>query len=163
MRAKIEQLWVFCRLKYGVRPIRKVKYYLYYFIFFVFLFWNSSCGTKKGSEQGILSQSEMVHSLMNIYITEQKVSALGLPRDTAVIIFKKLNARMLDSLQVQDSVIQKSYNYYLERPRELEEIYTALVDSLNLREQKAVSASGPLWFTQMCLRRSWALIRSGRN
>ena len=130
--------------KNGVRPIGKVKYYLYYFIFFAFLFCGTSCGAKRGKEQGILSQPEMVHALMNVYITEQKVTVLSLPRDSSAVLFKKLNDRMLDSLNVQDSVLKKSYNYYLDRPLELEEIYTALVDSLNLREQRAVSRPGQL-------------------
>jgi hypothetical protein len=130
--------------KNGVRPIERVKYYLYYFIFFAFLFCSTSCGTKRGREQGILSHSEMVHALMEVYITEQKVTALTLPRDSSAILFKKLNERVLDSLHVQDSVLKKSYNYYLDRPQELEDIYTALVDSLNLREQRAVSQPGQL-------------------
>jgi len=130
--------------KNGVRPIGKVKYYLYYFIFFAFLFCNTSCGTKTAKEQGILSHSEMVNALIDVYITEQKVTVLSLPRDSSAVLFKKLNERVLDSLHVQDSVLKKSYNYYLDRPLELEEIYTALVDSLNLREQRAVSEPGRL-------------------
>jgi hypothetical protein len=86
----------------------------------------------------------MVHALMNVYITEQKVTALTLSRDSSAVLFKKLNERLLDSLHVQDSVLKKSYNYYLDRPLQLEQIYTALVDSLNLREQRAVSGPARL-------------------
>jgi hypothetical protein len=125
--------------KNGVRPIRKVKHYPHYFIFFAFLFCSSSCGPKKADEQGILSHTEMVNSLMNIYIAERKIIALNLSLDSAGTIFEKMNGKVLDSLHVQDSVLRKSYNYYLDRPKELEEIYTALVDSLNLREQRAIS------------------------
>lgn len=122
-----------------------MKNYLYYFVFSVILFLSISCGAKKESEQGILSHAEMVRALIDVYIIEQKVVALSLlPRDSSAILFKELNARTLDSLQVQDSVLRKSYNYYLDRPKELEEIYTALVDSLNLREQQAASAPGKL-------------------
>ena len=38
---------------------------------------------------------------------------------------------------VTDSVFKKSFDYYMERPAEMEQIYTALVDTLQLKEQRA--------------------------
>ena len=37
---------------------------------------------------------------------------------------------------MSDSVFKKSFDYYMDRPKEMELIYTALVDSLSLMEQR---------------------------
>jgi hypothetical protein len=41
---------------------------------------------------------------------------------------------------IPDSVFIESYNYYAAHPVELEKIYSVVVDSLNLREQKLMAA-----------------------
>ncbi len=115
----------------------QVKRLLYYFIFFAFLFLTTACGSKKESEKGVLTRPEMVNTLLDVYVTEQKIVMLNLPRDSAELLFKKLNAKVLESKNVSDSLLKKSFDYYLANPKELEEIYSALVDSLNLREQRS--------------------------
>ena len=74
--------------------------------------------------------------LIEIYLAEQKVSRLGLKIDSAEQVFDSLRARGFKKTGVQDSVFKKSFDYYLERPKEMELIYTALVDSLQLMEQR---------------------------
>ncbi len=81
----------------------------------------------------------MVNTLLDVYVAEQKIVSLDLLRDSSEFLFKKLNEKVLESKHVPDSVLKKSFEYYLERPKELEKIYTALVDSLNLREQQSNS------------------------
>ncbi len=116
-----------------------MKRYIHYFIFFIFLTGLASCGGKNKVSEGILSQPEMVSTLMEVYLAEQKIIALNLTSDSAKILFKKLNAKALESIHVQDSVLQKSLEYYQAHPKALEEIYSALVDTLNLREQRLVT------------------------
>jgi hypothetical protein len=103
------------------------------------LFFGLSCGQKKESEGQILSQREMVSTLIDVYVAEQKIQALNVPRDSGEFLFKKLNAKVLESKNVQDSILKKSFDYYITHPKELEQIYSALVDSLNLREQRVTS------------------------
>jgi len=81
----------------------------------------------------------MVSTLIDVYVAEQKIERLSVPRDSGEFLFKKLNAKVLEAKNVQDSVLKKSFDYYLARPKELEQIYSALVDSLNLREQRVIS------------------------
>ena len=97
-----------------------------------------SCAKPKAPE-GVLTQPEMVKALMDIYITEEKVNRLALNRDSAVELFDSLKVRTFERLDIKDSVFKQSLNYYTRRPKEMELIYTALVDSLQLREQKAPS------------------------
>lgn len=94
-----------------------------------------SCGEKK--PQGILTQAAMVRIMEDIYIAEEKVNNLALSRDSAKIVFEAMGDKVFANAAVSDSVFKRSFDYYMERPREMELIYTALVDSLQLREQRA--------------------------
>ena len=98
-----------------------------------------SCGRPKAPE-GILTQPEMVKALMDIYLAEEKVNRLGLQRESATELFDSLKVRTFKKLELSDSTFKRSLNYYVGRPKEMELIYSALVDSLQLREQKAPSA-----------------------
>jgi hypothetical protein len=56
--------------------------------------------------------------------------------DSAQIVFDKVKGRVFQDAGVTDSTFKKSYDYYMDRPKEFELIYTALVDTLNLYEQR---------------------------
>jgi hypothetical protein len=59
--------------------------------------------------------------------------------DSAVKIFPKFEAKVFEKTGVSDSIFQMSMEYYKSNPAALEHIYTALVDSLNLKaEEKAL-------------------------
>lgn len=93
-----------------------------------------SCSPEKPED--ILPQEEMVQIMEEIYIAEEKVNHLALSRDSAKIIFKVMSEEVFEDAQVSDSLFKKSFDYYMERPKDMERIYTALVDSLQLREQR---------------------------
>jgi hypothetical protein len=84
----------------------------------------------------ILSEAEMARVLTEIYINEEKVVKLNLRRDSAEKIFEMAEPILFKKIGVSDSVFRMSFEYYVERPKQLELIYTAVVDSLNLWEQK---------------------------
>jgi Domain of unknown function (DUF4296) len=98
-----------------------------------------SCGKKDKVPEGILSRDQMVSVMSELYILEQKVSTLGIKRDSIAGIFRELSERTFDSVGVSDSVFRHSLSYYMDRPAVMEIIYTSLVDSLNLREQRVRS------------------------
>jgi hypothetical protein len=95
-----------------------------------------SCHTKPPKPAGILSREQMVSVLKEIYITEEKVNRMVLPRDSAEAIFKLMEGKAFEKTGVSDSVFGISLDYYTDRPEEFELIYTALVDSLQLSEQR---------------------------
>lgn len=94
-----------------------------------------SCGEVRPDE--VLSKEEMVRVLEELYIAEEKVNQLALSRDSARKVFEALRPKVFESAAISDTVFRKSFDYYMERPRELELIYTALVDTLQLSEQRA--------------------------
>lgn len=106
------------------------------FIFIVCLTLILSCRKADEKPADILSQEEMVKVLGEIYIAEQKVKQLSLGIDSSAFVFDKLDDKVFESTGVPDSVFKKSVNYYIARPKEMETIYSILVDSLQLREQR---------------------------
>ena len=94
-----------------------------------------SCKNQKTPED-ILSHEEMVQTMSELYITEEKVNRLGVNHDSAVKVFNYFDDKVFEKLGTTDSTFKRSMTYYMERPQELEKIYSALIDSLNLREQR---------------------------
>ena len=95
-----------------------------------------SCGGEEKPE-GILSKAEMVQILEEMYLAEEKINQLALPRDSAKEVFEAMEKKVFEDAIANDSVFQRSFDYYMEHPKDMEMIYTALVDTLQLREQRA--------------------------
>lgn len=95
-----------------------------------------SCGDGDKDTQPLLSRAQMVKALTEIYLTEQKVNRLGLPRDSSNAEFERFKHVIFEKVGVSDSAFKRSFDYYMDRPVEMEKIYSALVDSLSLMEQR---------------------------
>ena len=48
-----------------------------------------------------------------------------------------MGTKVFENAATTDSTFKRSFDYYMERPRQMEVIYSALVDTLQLREQRA--------------------------
>ena len=99
-----------------------------------------SCQKKETTPEGILSNDQMVNVLSELYVIEQKISTLGVKRDSLNQIFDEMKSRVFEKTGVTDSVFRRSLNYYMDHPQTLEVVYTSLIDSLNLREQRMLSS-----------------------
>lgn len=98
----------------------------------------SGC-TSDQKPRDLLPKSEMVSAMAELYLAEQKLSTVGVPRDSIVLIMNEMSKSILDKMGTADSVFKRSFDYYMQHPAEMEEIYTVLIDSLNLREQRMIS------------------------
>ncbi len=103
-------------------------------------FLMTSC-TREERPEGILSRQDMVRVLTELYLTEEKVQRLGIRPDSSVKVFEKMNPMIFEKTQISDSSFHRSMQYYMERPKDLEAIYSVLVDSLNLMEQRTPFAT----------------------
>lgn len=99
-----------------------------------------SCEKKERVPEGILTKDQMVNVLSELYIVEQKINTVSVKRDSLNQIFATMKDRVFKKTGVTDSVFRQSLNYYMDRPQTFEIIYTALIDSLNLREQRTLSS-----------------------
>lgn len=101
------------------------------------VFFVTACKSSGDRPANVLDHETMVRTLADIYIAEEKVRRLALSSDSTQLVFERLKGHVFEAAQVHDSVFRISMDYYMGHPKEMEQIYTALVDSLNLREQRA--------------------------
>jgi hypothetical protein len=93
--------------------------------------------------QGVLSQPEMVNVLIQLYVAEERLSKVAVPYDSSTKLIPYFRVKVFESTGVPDSVYKKSMEYYMANPKKLELIYTALVDSLSLKEQSKPNENAP--------------------
>jgi hypothetical protein len=108
--------------------------------FVVVLMLCFACGDNEKEAKTVLTQQQMVKALTEIYLAEQRVNRLGAPRDSAAQEFDRFKQTVFEKLEITDSVFKRSFNYYMDRPKEMERIFSALVDSLSLKEQRIESS-----------------------
>lgn len=101
-----------------------------------------SCA-KQRQEVAPLTRDQMVSIMMDVYISEAKASYLPLTRDSAYRLFAAHQDSLMHRHRVADSTLRKAYSYYLNHPEELEMIYEAIIDSLNLRQQLLPGQTAP--------------------
>ena len=107
-------------------------------IFAAFLL-TGACSTKEKKPDDLLPKNQMVMIMSEIYLAEQKVNSLGVPRDSLKQIFAVLQDKIFEKAGTTDEIFKRSINYYMDQPKTVEDIYTALIDSLNLHEQRMIS------------------------
>lgn len=117
--------------------LRGLKYYTVAATLVITLAGVFSCSKKEKVPEGILAKEEMVKTIQEVLLAEEKVNRLRLSTDSSKKVFTAMRGKVFEKTGVPDSVFNSSMSYYMDHPRELEQIYTALVDSLNLKEQKA--------------------------
>jgi hypothetical protein len=84
----------------------------------------------------VLTKAQMVALFREIYIAEDKINRLGTQHDSSLVLIEILKDKVLEKYGTSDSIFQSSFNYYIDHPKEMELIYTALVDSLQLEEER---------------------------
>ena len=117
--------------------LRGLKYYAVASVLVMILAGTFSCSKKEKTPEGILGKEEMAKTIQEVLLAEEKVNRLRLSTDSSKKVFTAIRGKIFEKTGVSDSVFNNSMNYYMDHPKELEQIYTALVDSLNLKEQKA--------------------------
>ena len=120
----------------------------------------SACGNSKKPE-GILTEKQMVNVMTELYIAEEKANRLSIPYDSIKGDISDVFGFGFEKAGVSDTVFRKSLDYYMSEPDKLENIYTILVDSLNLKAQRADAHKKD--FTRLILRSGLGLITSEEN
>lgn len=106
------------------------------FIFIITALLLLGCGNEEKPE-GLLNQDEMVSLMVDVYLAEARISTTGISRDSASKLFEPYESALLAKRGITDSILQANYAYYLQEPDELEKILDAVIDTLNLREQRS--------------------------
>ena len=102
-------------------------------IFFLLL---SGCISEVKPPQSVLAKEKMVDILIDIHIAEAKANRIQLRSyDSIQAYYKKLEADIYKKHKVDSVVYRKSFTYYMDHIKQMDEIYAAVVDSLNLKEK----------------------------
>lgn len=94
----------------------------------------TACNDRK--PEGILTEQEMVSVMTELYLVEEKVGKLPVSYDSIQKLKPIFSKKAFEKIKVSDSLFRKSLEYYMTDPVTLENIYTTLVDSLNLKAQR---------------------------
>ncbi|MFM8911560.1 MAG: DUF4296 domain-containing protein [Flammeovirgaceae bacterium] len=96
----------------------------------------AACGGRETKPAMMLTKEKLTALIIEMYLAEAKMDATSLPRDSTIRFFIPQEKQILKKLGVSDSTLKITYDYYLQHPKEFEEVYDAVIDSLNLREQQ---------------------------
>jgi len=96
-----------------------------------------SCGTKEEVPAELLTQEQMVRLHIDLHIAEAQSKKLNLRGDSAFVVFRYLRNDIFNQQQVSDSLYQASYEWYIQHPKVMEQIYNVVIDSLKARQQLA--------------------------
>ncbi len=92
-----------------------------------------SCSRRDKLPDGIMKQQEMIAFLVELHTIQSQVQNLRLPTDSSEILFIVLEKDLLTKMKVRDSTFYESYSWYLDHADIMYDIYSAVVDSLSLR------------------------------
>ncbi|MFM7194087.1 MAG: DUF4296 domain-containing protein [Bacteroidota bacterium] len=100
----------------------------------------AACSSKAPS--GVLDKDQMAELLTEFYLKEARMKAGNVTVDSAVLLFTRLRGQYAGSHGFPDSVIDASFEHYLNHPVEMDQVFDRVIDSLSLREQRLGTADG---------------------
>ncbi len=98
------------------------------------LFTLLSCKEERVPEN-ILSVDKMAAILVDVHLAEGKIQRLHLNGDTAKLTFGYYERKIFEKHQVDKEHYKKSFGYHLNDITTMDQIYSRVVDSLNVRRQ----------------------------
>ena len=90
---------------------------------------------QNNTEQGIIPKDKMVDILIDMHISEKAISELSYEKDTLKALFKMKELEIFDKHLVTEEMYRRSYSHYFFNPKELDNIYQVVIDSLSLYQQ----------------------------
>lgn len=102
-------------------------------VVFLFSTFSFSCDSER-VPTGLLSEDKFVNVLIDIHLTEGKVSALPIPYDSSQVLYSLMEKDVFLEHGVEDSVFYTSMIFYLEDAKKMDKIYSRVIDSLVVRE-----------------------------
>ena len=84
----------------------------------------------------LVPRAKMVVLLADLHQLEAQVESSRLPLDSARALYVAQQKALFWKAEVSDSAFQRSYRYYGIHGKDLNDMYTAVVDTLQAREKK---------------------------
>lgn len=96
-----------------------------------------SCRKEDNLPEGYMDEVEMIAMLIDLHTAQAQIQNLKLQPDSAAFLFNVFERQIMAERNSKDSIFYESYSWYLDRPEQMLNIYTAVVDTLSLRESLA--------------------------
>lgn len=107
------------------------KYFL-----IILLILSVACSKKKATDpKGLYSRKDVASFLVDLYILEAKVKNLKVSKDSSKVLFIIYEKKLYEKHEFDTSLYRASFEYFMEDPKGLTDIYSIVVDSLSLRER----------------------------
>ena len=106
------------------------RIFLFLTFFLIFTCKNDTIDNKK-----YISKEKMVNILIDIHLIEEKVNQLNFSKDSSIVMFDMLEKEIFQKYNITDEDYRKSYSHYFFNPKELDDIYQSVIDSLNVYNQ----------------------------
>jgi hypothetical protein len=103
------------------------------FIFLIFAF--VGCQKKDERPRDVLDKQQLASVMIDLYLAEARLSSYPIQRDSSLALFLPRENAILAKRNVQDSILKKTYDYYLQHPDDFNEVYDILIDSLTVLEK----------------------------
>ena len=92
------------------------------------------CSSSDQIPDPLLNEVVMSNILLDVHLLESKINTLGKKGDTSFQIYDHFEKLILEKHGVDSLVYTQNLAYYMQHPSLFENVYTAIVDSLLLRE-----------------------------
>ena len=103
------------------------------FLIFSLTFLLSACGGDEiAPPNNLVSKEQMVSFLIDLHLAEAKINTLAVPYDSSKLLYKHYEKYLFEKYGIEDSAYYESFKYYLHNLQAMDEIYGAVVDSLNV-------------------------------
>lgn len=99
------------------------------------------CGSATETGAKMLTKGEMINILVDLHVLEQSIAYRSYTGDSALRIYNEAAKEVYRKHAIDSLSFHTSYDHYLKNFAHMNEIYSAVVDTLSYREALARSTS----------------------
>jgi hypothetical protein len=103
--------------------------YLCFLTFFIIISCSNSLDEK------LLSKEILVEILIDMHVLEVAIDNLNLSKDSSLVFYNQKEKEIFKKYNIDDKIYRESFSYYFFKPKELDQIYEHVIDSLLLYQQ----------------------------
>lgn len=103
--------------------------YLCFLTFFIIISCSNSLDEK------LLSKEILVEILIDMHILEVAIDNLNLSKDSSRVFYNQQEEEIFNKYNIDDKIYRESFSHYFFEPKELDQIYQHVIDSLLLYQQ----------------------------
>lgn len=93
------------------------------------------CEKKNQRPADVLDKQQLASVMIDLYLAEARLSNYAIQRDSSLALFLPKERAILTKRNMPDSILKKTYDYYLQHPDDFNEVYDILIDSLTVFEK----------------------------